>query len=211
MKLDVAQTIEAVTRAVAAREHEGRTVHAVTVTRTYPTPAWDLWDALTNGERIPRWFLPISGELRLGGRYQLQGNAGGTITHCEPPHQLTVTWEYGGAVSWVTVRLREPGRGTTELELEQLAPADDPTWQQYGPGATGVGWELALMGLGLHLPEGTRLDPDEVQAWTVSDEGRAFVRESSSAWAQASIRFGTPEADALSAAERTTTAYTGAA
>ena len=27
---------------------------------------------------FPRWFLPISGELRLGGRYQLTGNAGGT-------------------------------------------------------------------------------------------------------------------------------------
>ena len=29
----------------------------------------DVWDACTNPERIPRWFLPVSGDLRLGGRY----------------------------------------------------------------------------------------------------------------------------------------------
>src|SRR5882724_8555264 len=29
------------------------------------------WDAMTNAERIPRWFLPISADLRLSGRYQL--------------------------------------------------------------------------------------------------------------------------------------------
>ena len=31
---------------------------------------------------------PISGDLRLGGRYQLQGNAGGEILVCEPPQHL---------------------------------------------------------------------------------------------------------------------------
>lgn len=39
-----------------------------------------MWDACTDPERIPRWFLPISGDLRLNGRYQLEGNAGGAIT-----------------------------------------------------------------------------------------------------------------------------------
>ena len=47
-----------------------------------------LWDACTNAERIPRWFLPVSGDLRLGGRYQLEGNAGGTIERCDPPRSL---------------------------------------------------------------------------------------------------------------------------
>ena len=57
----------------------------VVASRSYDTDIDDLWEAITNAERIPRWFLPITGELRLGGRYQLQGNAGGTITACEPP------------------------------------------------------------------------------------------------------------------------------
>ena len=44
-----------------------------------------MWDAVTSAERIPRWFLPISGDLRLGGRYQLEGNAGGEVLECAPP------------------------------------------------------------------------------------------------------------------------------
>jgi hypothetical protein len=39
----------------------------------YPASQSDLWDAVTNADRIPRWFLPVSGDLRLGGHYQLEG------------------------------------------------------------------------------------------------------------------------------------------
>ena len=76
MHFDVARHVGAVTRKVEAREHDGRPAHAVIATRTYPTDIDDAWDALTSAERIPRWFMPIEGDLRLGGRYQLQGNAG---------------------------------------------------------------------------------------------------------------------------------------
>ncbi len=83
--IDVIRTIGAVAREVASREHEGRPARVVVATRTYDTTVEDVWDAVTNPERIPRWFLPITGELELGGRYQLKGNAGGEITGCEPP------------------------------------------------------------------------------------------------------------------------------
>jgi hypothetical protein len=39
----------------------------------------DAWDGCPSLDRLPQWFLPVSGELRLGGRYQLEGNAGGTV------------------------------------------------------------------------------------------------------------------------------------
>ena len=77
MKGDIADLIGAVNREVSQRDHEGRPARVVVASRTYRTTREDLWDAVTNPGRIPRWFLPISGELRLGGRYQLQGNAGG--------------------------------------------------------------------------------------------------------------------------------------
>ena len=96
------------------REHDGKPARVVVATRTYDTDADDLWDALTSPERIPRWFLPVEGDLKLGGRYQLKGNAGGTITRCEPPQALDVTWEFGGGMSWVTLRLgagRRSARG----------------------------------------------------------------------------------------------------
>ena len=55
----------------------------------------EVWDALTDPERIGRWFLPISGDYRLGGRYQFEGNAGGEILECERPRRLRVSWVYG--------------------------------------------------------------------------------------------------------------------
>ena len=61
--------------------------------------------------RIPRWFLPLSGELRLGGRYQLPGNVGGENLTCDVPRHLAVTWEFGGGVSWVDVRLSKDTAG----------------------------------------------------------------------------------------------------
>ena len=36
-----------------------------------PVENRDLWEALTSAERIPRWFAPVSGDLRLGGRFQV--------------------------------------------------------------------------------------------------------------------------------------------
>ena len=91
-------------RLVKDAEHDGQPARVVSGARTYATSAEDLWDAVTNAERIPRWFLPITGDLKLGGRYQLEGNAGGEITRCESPEALDVTWEYAENVSWVTLR-----------------------------------------------------------------------------------------------------------
>ena len=85
MEIDIVKTIGAVTRTIESREREGRPARALIASRTYDTSVDDLWDAITNPERIPRWLTPISGELRLGGQYQLHGNASGRILRCEPP------------------------------------------------------------------------------------------------------------------------------
>jgi uncharacterized protein YndB with AHSA1/START domain len=92
------QQISATRREVQTRAVDGTQAQVVRVTRAYETSVEDLWTACTNAERIPRWLLPISGELRLGGHYQLEGNAGGTITRCDPPRLLAASWEYGGSV-----------------------------------------------------------------------------------------------------------------
>ena len=90
----------------------------------YDTPPEDLWDACTNPERISRWFLPISGDLRPGGRYEFEGNASGTIERCEPPNSLSATWEYGGQTSWVLLCLTREPDGGTRFALEHLAHVD---------------------------------------------------------------------------------------
>jgi uncharacterized protein YndB with AHSA1/START domain len=208
--IDVTHQISSVDREVGSRTLEAGEARTLIISRVYDTPPEDLWDACTNAERIPRWFLPISGDLRPGGRYELEGNASGTIERCDPPHSLAATWEYGGQTSWIELRLTpEPG-GRTRFALEHIAHVDDECWAQYGPGAVGVGWDQALMGLTLHLSSGgERVEREAVEAWQASDDGRRFTGLSSERWAEASIAAGTDPAEAHAAAGRTTDFYTG--
>ena len=209
MTVDPIQSVNAITREVRSVERDGKPAKVVVASRTYDTTPADLWDAITNAERIPRWFMPISGDLRLGGRYQLQGNAGGTITTCEPPRHLGVTWEYGGQVSWVEVRLSPRGKGTL-LELEHIAHPPEEFWDKFGPGAVGVGWDLGLHGLAIHIGTGRAVLPSEGMEWLGSSEGKQFVATSSEGWGKAAAADGADVDEASAAAGRTTAFYTGA-
>ena len=80
MMIDGTRQLGLVARQVQDRDVEGEAAKAVMLEQTYPTPIADLWDVLTNQNRIPRWFAPVSGDLKLGGHYQVEGNAGGTFT-----------------------------------------------------------------------------------------------------------------------------------
>jgi uncharacterized protein YndB with AHSA1/START domain len=208
MRIDVDQQLNAVDRKVGDRTIEAGDARVVSVSQTYDTDIDDLWDAVTNPERIPRWFLPVSGELRVGGRYQLEGNAGGVIERCEPPRSFAATWEYGGDVSWIEVTLTSVDSGRTRVQLEHIAVPGDH-WEQFGPGAVGIGWDLGILGLSLHLGTGAAVDPAEVEAWSASDDGRRFMAVSSDRWCDADVASGTDAATARAAADRTVAAYTG--
>ena len=208
--IDVVHQIDAVHRTVGARAGEAGEVRTVTLRQTYDATVEELWDACTNPERIPRWFLPISGELRVGGRYQFEGQAGGTITACDPPRRVEATWEFDDKVSWIAVEVAAVNESSAELTLEHTVPVDDH-WDQYGPGAVGVGWDMALIGMSLHLASGGEaVDGDAVMAWTTSDDGRDFVTRASRGWLDAHVAGGTEPSDTARAqAERTLAAYTG--
>lgn len=208
MHIDLTTILGEVTRVVSRREHDGRPARVVQISRRYATDPADLWDALTNETRLPRWFAPVTGELRLGGRYQVKGNAGGTITRCDPPQTFALTWEFGGEVSWVTVTLTAHG-AQTELVLEHLAYVDDARWGQFGPGAVGVGWELSVLGMLLHLQSGASVDHAEVERWSTSENGVGFLKGSAQAWGEAAILDGDPPEAARAAAARTAAFYTG--
>ena len=188
---DVSHRTSTVRRTVGSRTLEAGEARVLTASQVYDTDVEDLWEALTTPERIARWFLPVSGELREGGRYQLEGNAGGTVERCERPHRFSATWEYGPEVTWIEVRLTPTDDGRTQMALEHAAHVDDERWLRYGPGAVGVGWDLALMGLGAPPASGEPVDPAAAEAWSVSDEGKAFITASSEAWAAASAEAGT--------------------
>ena len=208
--IDVVHQIRNVDRRIGSRMLEAGEARTLTVSRVYDTPPEDLWDACTNPERISRWFLPISGDLRPGGRYAFEGNASGTIERCEPPHNVAATWEYGGQTSWVELRLTPEPDGHTRFTLEHIAHVDDELWAQFGPGAVGIGWDGAVLGLTLYLT--SPADPPEreaVEAWQTSDEGLQFTSLSSERWAEASIAAGTDAAEAQAAAARATDFYSG--
>ena len=113
--IDIANQISAISRQVMA---DTETV-AVTLQRRYPAAVADVWGAITDLDRVRRWFLPLTGDLRPGGSFQLEGNAGGEIISCEPPEHLAVT--FGGETSLVDVRLSADGEQTL-LILEHSVP-----------------------------------------------------------------------------------------
>jgi len=207
--IDVTEQINSVRRTVGRRVLEAGEARTVTISRVYDTDPDDLWDACTSPERIPRWFLPVSGDLRLGGRFQIEGNAGGTIERCDPPKGFAATWEFGDMTSWIELRLVPEPSGGTRFELDHIAHVDDH-WTEFGPGAVGIGWDLTLVGLTLHLTSGAPVDQAEAMAWTTSEEGRRFMTLSSERWADADIAGGEDEPTARAAADRTTAAYTAA-
>ena len=203
--IDIVQHIDAAHREVGRGTIPAGEGRVIRLRREFKAPIDDVWDALTNPERIGRWFLPISGDYRLGGTYQFEGNAGGTILACERPERLLVTWEYGpGEPSQVEVRLTPAGDDGTSFELAHTAVVPDEMWAEYGPGAVGVGWDGGLLGLALHLATGATVE-DPV-AWQVSDEGREFSRLSSEAWGAASVTAG-EDPEAVARAVANTTAF----
>lgn len=206
--IDIDEQITDVERRVGKRTVEAGEARMVTLSRTYATDVDDLWDCCTNPERIPRWFLPVTGDLRVGGRYQLEGNAGGEVLTCETPHRFEITWEFGEQTSTVEVELTPIDGDTTRFELRHIALIDDH-WGEFGPGAVGIGWDLALIGLGLHVASGETVDAVEVNAWSASEAGRTFVIQSGRDWGEAAVAAGDPAGEARAAAERTIAAYTG--
>ena len=207
MQFDFEESLSAVERSVAFLDRDGQPASAVTLARTYAAPVGDLWDAVTSADRIPRWFLPISGNLELGGNYQLEGNAAGRITDCHPPDSYAITWEFGGFVSWVDVQVSDDGPGRAGFTVTHTAHLSEH-WDTYGPGATGVGFEMGLLGLDMHLSNPDQPKPDPMD-FAMSTDGRALLVRSSQAWGEAAVVAGTDPAHARAAAARTAAFYTG--
>ena len=194
--IDIASELKAIHRQVERQlpaDSSGEVV-SVLLRRGYDAPIGDVWDAVTQPDRIKRWFMPISGELRVGGSFQLEGNAGGEILSCEPPRLLKVS--FGGPTSIVELRLTPDGDSDTVLELEHTVPIEIA---QSGAGAlwVGPGWDGALLGLGLFLRGEAVGDP---VAAASSPEALEFYKQSVHAWVEVVKDSGTATDEELAAA-----------
>lgn len=198
-------------RELRSGERDGAATKISVIRVGFPTSKKNLWEALTSSDEIPEWFLPITGDLTVGSKYQTEGNAGGTIESCDAPNSFSITWEFGDQISWVRVEL-ESGEDETTLSLiHEAQMGDGEFWKQYGPGATGVGWELSLLGLSVYVDPTTVLDPSDVKLWVESAEAQPYIQHVAAGWADASIADGEDPEDAKAAAARTYEFYTGTA
>jgi uncharacterized protein YndB with AHSA1/START domain len=89
-----------------------------------PSPREEVWEALTDPERLADWFAnDVELELRPGGRARFRWDNGeqrrATITDVEPAERLAFTWEDEGEVEF---RLADDGDGT-RLTVVETAPA----------------------------------------------------------------------------------------
>jgi uncharacterized protein YndB with AHSA1/START domain len=207
---DLIDELQATTREVGSGTLPSGEAKVVKLARSYPADAEDVWDAITTPERLARWFLPVSGDLRLGGTYQLEGNAGGEIRACEPPRRLQLTWIMGPPEgpedsSIVDVVLEpDPDLGGTRLTLTHTAVVPPEMWDTFGPGAVGVGWDLGVVSLAAHL-EGQEIGtPDDLET---NPEMHAAMAASSEEWGAAYRASGADDETVARAVAATTGFY----
>ena len=153
-------------------------------TRTYPTTVEDLWDACTNPERLRRWYVPVTGDLRLGGTFQQVNMGSGTIVVCEQPHLLKLS--LGNGADEIEVRLSSGiADGTATLELQHATTLDshDIGGQRYDAiFCMGGGYYPRLLALDLHL-RGTLADDYDCTAFHLNPEMRSTIERGSDAMA----------------------------
>lgn len=143
---------------------------------------------------MKRWFLPVSGDLRAGGNFQLEGNAGGDILDCEPPRLLRVA--FGAPNSLVELRLTADSEDRTSLQLEHTVPLE---FAQSGAGSlfVGPGWDGGFVALDLYLRGEISDDP---VAAANSPEGLELSKQSVDTWVAVVEASGTATADEIAAA-----------
>lgn len=192
--IDIRNQLDAIRREVTEQQTDDGEAVSVLLRRAYDSPIEDVWDAVTDPDRIARWLYPVSGELKVGGTFQLEGNAGGEILGCEPPTLLKVT--FGGPTSIVELRLSEDDGGDALLELEHTVPIE---MAGSGAGAlfVGPGWDGALMSLGLYLQGEVADDP---VAAANSPEAREFSKQSVDVWTKVVETSGTADDGQVAAA-----------
>lgn len=108
----------------------------------YATDIDDLWQAITDRARLARWMADYSGDLRLGGTWQVASDDGGsgepwgrgTVTACDAPHSFTTTWQAEEEDPTELVVRLESVDGGTRLVLEHTgvqSPFYGAGWQTY--------------------------------------------------------------------------------
>ena len=149
------------------RSAEGRGV--VRIEDRYDTEIDDLWSAITDPDRIARWYGQVEGDLRPGGEFRLHvGDAEsdhvGRVEECEPPRRLRVktretdeSYERGQGVppfdEILEARLTAEGDQTVLVIEVRGIPLDPIAYY-------GAGWQIHAENLAAYLAGRERGDTE---------------------------------------------------
>ena len=110
-----------------------------------------MWRALTDPDAVAAWFWPpsfdtvVSVDLRVGGRYRIDGSAAGIAVSGEylvvdAPHRLDFGWQWDGEVERTSVSLLLRGSAhNTVLVVRHNGFADAETRDRHD-----LGWSDCL-------------------------------------------------------------------
>lgn len=229
----IAGIVDAVSRSVEVERGDGTVALTARLRTTLGGAPSELWPELTEADRLAQWYGPVEidpaetdsaesepaaadATLEADGAgeraFRTIGGARGRVLAAVPPHQLDLTWEYADNVDRLEIRLDPEEDGTSRLTLQQIARLPEATFDAYGPGAVGIGWDIAILGFVARTGawRELRLDvPVASPAWLASPEGADMVRAWSIRWAAASVAAGTDVDAARRAENETTRAYGG--
>jgi uncharacterized protein YndB with AHSA1/START domain len=121
-------------------------------TRVYDADVDDVWSACTDPERLARWYVPVTGDLRLGGTFQQVNMGSGEIVECDAPNHLRLS--LGGGADEIALWLRPTADGATELEVHHATTLSEHNigGQMYDAiYCMGGGYYPRLYALDLHL------------------------------------------------------------
>lgn len=130
----------------------------VRIEERFGTGLDELWSALTDTQRLARWYGDIEGELRAGGEFRASLHASGwegtgRVEECEPMQRFLVVSRADDEPNEdaTEVTLTDDG-GETVLVLEQRGLPLDLLW------AYGAGLQIHVEDLAAHLAGGERVD-----------------------------------------------------
>lgn len=194
----VATQLDRVTREVsdAGQKEDGTAQRTVALTQVYDVAGGQVWNALTVRERVAEWFESFTGKLAKGETIELESGTQATVKECEEGRSVDIDWSFEGDESVVRLVLTS-AEGGTAFRLESTMDVTDH-YDEYGPAASGVGWDLIVAALASYLA-GDPLDPEG--EWITADEGTRFVKDAAELWGKADVALGTdPEEAEMKAA-----------
>ncbi|MGY5763950.1 SRPBCC domain-containing protein [Brachybacterium sp. DNPG3] len=171
-----------------------------------------LWPLLTTVEGLATWYGPVTGALREGGSLALADGTRAHVLEVASPHRIALAWDRGHGEEPLLIRVDPEDDGTAALRIVHELTMPRAVFEERGPGAVAVGWEVALLRLAA-ATDGWRATcmadvPHPEPAWLSTPDGAEHLRAWAVRWAAEQLAAGVDE-EAVRRGEEATVAALG--